>query len=251
MFLLLGKQRHSFLTSYILNKVHGNGKSGLLTIFKFLNFHSFSFIWVLVGVGGISLSVSLHLPLSLSLSSSPPLSLYLFCVCIRAGLACLTTWKSYWKLSDRPIDTGFLWSVWHLMEGSSCQFCVFFLGGSINFCPWYFTDTEHFSFFLQKCKSLRYGASEKTVASQHGEENPKICLLLVCASHASHQASHALHQTNHAPHQASHTLHQVSHAHHQASHIFSLAALTLKPQILYPKVPQRKLRLGAGEMAQS
>lgn len=91
MFLLQGKQRHSFLTSYILNKVHGNGKSGLLTIFKFLNFRSSSFIWVLVGVGVISLSVSLHLPLSLSLSSSSPLSLYLFCVCIRPGLASLTT----------------------------------------------------------------------------------------------------------------------------------------------------------------
>lgn len=148
MLLLLGKQHHSFLTSYILNKVHRNGKSGLLTNFKLLNFRSFSFIWVLVGAGGISLSVSLHLPHSLSLSSSPPLSLYLFCVCIRAGLACLTIWKSYWKLSDRPIDNRFLWSVWHLMEGSSCQFCVFFLGGPINFCPWYFTDTEYFfSFF--------------------------------------------------------------------------------------------------------
>lgn len=119
-----------------------------LTIFKLLNFRSFSFIWVLVGAGGISLSASLHLPLSLSLSSSPPLSLYLFCVCIRAGLACLTIWKSYWKLSDRPIDIRFLWSVWYLMEGSSCQFCVFFLGGTINFCPWCFTDTEYFfSFF--------------------------------------------------------------------------------------------------------
>lgn len=101
-----------------------------------------------------------------------------------------------------------------------------------------------FFFFLQKCKSLRYGASEKTVASQHGEENPKICLLLVCASHASHQASHTLHQV-------SHTLHQTNHAPHQASHIPSLAALIFKPQILYPKVPQRKLRLGAREMAQS
>lgn len=69
-----------------------------------------------------------------------------------------------------------------------------------------------FFFFLHKCKSLRCGASEKSVASQHGEENPKICLLLVCASHALHQASH----------------------------IPSPAALTLKPQILYPKVPPKK-----------
>lgn len=98
-----------------------------LTIFKLLNFCSFSFIWVLVGAGGISLSVSLLLPLFLFLSPSPPLSLYLFCVCIRAGLACLTVWKSYWKLSDRPIDIGFLWgdqcgTGWKAPPASSVSF---------------------------------------------------------------------------------------------------------------------------------